>query len=252
MNRTLLESLVPNTLAAATEGRQRIDIGPFALFVSDGSDDPIQSFAVPVAPAQDWRPAVAELQRAFDTAGRRFRIEFFRELHPALSPTLHAMGYQREMEAPLMALHRNAWRPAPDGPARLLTAEDEAAIDGLMLVQREAFNQPLDGAGEADFRARLRLGLASGSRQAALARIDDVPAASGLLLIGGDTAELAAVGTRPAFRRRGLAEAVCHRLLATYFAGGELAWLSAAAGAEPLYAKLGFRPVGTQLNFGAS
>ncbi|WP_026868378.1 GNAT family N-acetyltransferase [Inquilinus limosus] len=252
MNRALLERLVPNTLAAATEGRQRIDVGPFALFVSGASDDPIQSFAVPVVPAPDWRPAVAGLHRAFDAAGRRFRIEFFRELHPALSPTLYAMGYQREMEAPLMALHRDAWRPAPDGPARLLTAEDEAAIDGLMLVQREAFNQPLDDAGEADFRIRLRRGLACGSRQAALARIDGVPAASGLLLIGGDTAELAAVGTRPAFRRRGLAEAVCRRLLAAYFAGGELAWLSAAAGAEPLYAKLGFRPVGTQLNFGAA
>ncbi|WP_225768149.1 GNAT family N-acetyltransferase [Inquilinus sp. Marseille-Q2685] len=250
MNRALLQRLVPNTLAAATEGRQRADIGPFALFVSDASDDPIQSFAVPVAPAPDWRPAVAELQQAFDAAGRRFRVEFFRELHPALSPTLYAMGYEREMEAPLMVLHRDAYRPGSDDPARLLAAEDEAAIDGLMLVQREAFDQPLDDAGEADFRVRLRQGLTRGSRRAALARLDGVPAASGLLLIGGDTAELAAVGTRPAFRRRGLAEAVCRRLLEAYFAGDDLVWLSAAAGAEPLYAKLGFRPVGTQLNFG--
>src|SRR5688500_13298558 len=122
VNRALLQRLVPNTLAAATEGRQRADIGPFALFVSEASDDPIQSFAVPVAPAPDWRPALVELQQAFDAAGRRFRIEFFRELHPALSPTLYAMGYEREMEAPLMILHRDAYRPAPNGPARLLTA----------------------------------------------------------------------------------------------------------------------------------
>ncbi|MGF6226080.1 ribosomal protein S18 acetylase RimI-like enzyme [Inquilinus ginsengisoli] len=250
MNRVLLQRLVPNTLAAATEGRQRADVGPFALFVSEASDDPIQSFAVPVAPAPDWRPAVAELQQAFDAAGRRFRVEFFRELHPALSPTLYAMGYEREMEAPLMILHRDAYRPAANSPAHLLTAEDETALDGLMLVQHEAFDQPLDAAGAADFRARLRQGLARGSRRAALVRLDGIPAASGLLLIGGDTAELAAVGTRPAFRRRGLAEAVCRRLLDAYFDGGEMAWLSAAAGAEPLYARLGFRPVGTQLNFG--
>ena len=176
MNRALLQRLVPNTLAAATEGRQRADVGPFALFVSEASDDPIQSFAVPVAPAPDWRPAVAELQQAFDAAGRRFRIEFFRELHPALSPTLYAMGYEREMEAPLMILHRDAYRPAPDGPARLLAAEDEAALDGLMLVQHEAFDQPLDAAGAADFRARLRQGLARGSRRAALVRLDGIPA----------------------------------------------------------------------------
>ncbi|KGM30830.1 GNAT family N-acetyltransferase, partial [Inquilinus limosus] len=68
--------------------------------------------------------------------------------------------------------------------------------------------------------------------------------------IGGDTAELVAVGTRPAFRRRGLAEAVCRRLLESYLGTEALVWLSAAAGAEPLYAKLGFRLVGTQLNFG--
>ena len=252
MNRTLLEHLVPNTLAAAAEGRRRMDVGPFAVFVSGASEDPIQSFAVPVAPAPDWRPAVAELQHAFDDAGRRFRIEFFRELHPALSPTLHAMGYRREMEAPLMTLNRAAYRSARDDPAQLLTAEDEAAIDGLMLVQREAFDQPLDEAGEADFRARLYHGLGKGSRLAALARVDGVPAASGLLLIGGGSAELAAVGTRPAFRRRGLAQAVCRRLLDAYFAGGDLAWLSAAAGAEPLYARLGFRAVGTQLNFGSA
>lgn len=256
MNRALLQRLVPNTLAAATEGRQRADIGPFALFVSGANGDPIQSFAMPVAPVAEWRPAVVELQQAFDAAGRRFRIEFFRELHPALSPTLYAMGYDREMEAPLMVLHRDAYRPGPEvdanGPARLLAPGDEAAIEALMLVQREAFDQPMDDAGEADFRIRLRQGLARGTRQAALARLDGVPAASGLLLIGGDTAELAAVGARPAFRRRGLAEAVCRRLLDSYFAAGDLVWLSAAAGAEPLYTKLGFHPVGTQLNFGRS
>lgn len=263
MNRDLLQRLVPNTLAAAAEGRRREEAGPFALFVSDASDDPMLSFAVPVAPAPEWRPAITGLQRAFDAAGRRFRLEFFRELYPSLSPTLFAMGYRREMEAPLMTLRPDAYRVAPAGPvtllgaadligaATLVDADDDDALDGLMQVQREAFDQPLDEAGEVDFRARLTQGLARGGRRAALARLDSTPAASGLLLIGGGTAELAAVGTRPAFRRRGLAEAVCRRLLGAHFDDGhDLVWLSAAAGAEPLYAKLGFRPAGTQLNFG--
>ncbi|WP_395674346.1 GNAT family N-acetyltransferase [Inquilinus sp.] len=253
MNRALLERLVPNTLAAAAEGRRRRDVGPFALFVSEASDDPMLSFAVPVAAVPEWRPAIAGLQRAFDAAGRRFRLEFFRELHPSLSPTLFAMGYGREMEAPLMVLGPDAYRAAPAGPAALVDAHDEAAIDGLMQVQHEAFDQPLDAAGEADFRTRLTRGLLQGSRRAALARWDGVPAASGLLLIGGGTAELAAVGTRPSFRGRGLAGAVCRQLLDAYFGDGhDLAWLSAAVGAEPLYARLGFRPAGTQLNFGTA
>lgn len=252
MTRILLERLVPNALAAAAEGRLRDTVGPFALFISEASDDPMLSFALPVASVPEWRPAIADLQRAFEAAGRRFRVEFFRELHPALSPTLFAMGYRREMEARLMILRAPAYRAAPAEPATLLEAADEAAVDGLMQVQHDAFDQPLDAAGEADFRARLTTGLAQGSRLAALARLDGVPAASGLLLIGGGSAELAAVGTRPRFRRRGLAEAVCHRLLDAYFSRGhDLAWLSAAAEAESLYARLGFRPAGTQLNFGS-
>jgi ribosomal protein S18 acetylase RimI-like enzyme len=257
LSRDLLQRLVPNTLAAAAEGRRREEAGPFALFVSDASDDPMLSFAVPVASAPEWRPAITGLQRAFDAAGRRFRLEFFRELYPSLSPTLFAMGYRREMEAPLMTLRPDAHRAAPADPAALVgaaalvDADDDDALDGLMQVQREAFDQPLDEAGEVDFRTRLIQGLARGGRRAALARLDGTPAASGLLLLGGGTAELAAVGTRPVFRRRGLAEAVCRRLLGAHFDDGhDLVWLSAAVGAEPLYAKLGFRPAGTQLNFG--
>ena len=252
MRRALLERLVPNALAAAAEGRRQGQVGPFALFLSETSDDPMLSFAVPVAPAVEWRPAIAARQQAFDDVGRRFRVEFFRELYPALSPTLFAMGYRREMEAPLMTLHAGDYRPAPVWAAALLDAGDDGGIDGLMQVQAEAFDGPLDTAGHQDFRGRLVQGLQSGTRRAALARLGGVPAASALLLVGGGSAELAAVGTRPPFRRRGLAEAVCRRLLDVHFADGhDLAWLSAAAGAEPLYIRLGFRLAGTQLNFGA-
>jgi predicted GNAT family acetyltransferase len=75
---------------------------------------------------------------------------------------------------------------------------------------------------------------------------------SGSSLIGpGPVAELAGVWTRPPWRRRGYARAVCRLLLERYFAaGGELAWLSAgdlASGA--LYRRLGFVPCGVQLNY---
>ena len=62
--------------------------------------------------------------------------------------------------------------------------------------------------------------------------------------------ELAGVWTRPGRQRRGLAFAVCQRLLEDSFAAGsEMCWLSAAEGAEGLYERLGFRRVGTQLNY---
>ena len=75
---------------------------------------------------------------------------------------------------------------------------------------------------------------------------------SGASLIGVATdAELAGVWTLTHARRQGRAEAVCRALLGHFFEqGGELAWLSAGGNhSERLYRRLGFIPVGTQLNY---
>jgi predicted GNAT family acetyltransferase len=71
------------------------------------------------------------------------------------------------------------------------------------------------------------------------------------LVRAGGVAELAGVWTRAGWRCRGYARAVCTVLVGRFFAGGgELAWLSAGdAVSSSLYASLGFRPCGTQLNY---
>jgi predicted GNAT family acetyltransferase len=93
--------------------------------------------------------------------------------------------------------------------------------------------------------------IASGTTMTAVCRIDGEPVAAASLIGVGAEAELAGVWTAPRHRRRGLAEAVCRRLLTGFAArGGELVWLSAGnATSERLYRRLGFEPVGTQLNY---
>lgn len=68
--------------------------------------------------------------------------------------------------------------------------------------------------------------------------------------IGGEIGELAGVWTQPDMQKQGLAFAVCQPLLSDLFAADySLCWLSAAEGALGLYERLGFRSVGTQLNY---
>ncbi|MFC7385025.1 GNAT family N-acetyltransferase [Sphaerisporangium rhizosphaerae] len=63
------------------------------------------------------------------------------------------------------------------------------------------------------------------------------------------TAELAGVGTRPAFRGRGIAAAVTAALAETMFArGARSVWLEYSGdGSRRVYERVGFRPEGTRL-----
>jgi predicted GNAT family acetyltransferase len=93
-------------------------------------------------------------------------------------------------------------------------------------------------------------GLRDGSTLAAIGTCDGIAAGVAAVQMGGGSAELVGVATLPAFRRRGVATAVCATLLEAYFAGeNSLCWLSAAAYAAPVYRRLGFVPIGNQLNY---
>jgi ribosomal protein S18 acetylase RimI-like enzyme len=71
-----------------------------------------------------------------------------------------------------------------------------------------------------------------------------------LLVVEGGVAELAGVATLPAFRRRGLAADISAKMLERHFtAGGKLAWLSAAEAGLGCYRSIGFKEIGSQVNY---
>jgi len=78
-----------------------------------------------------------------------------------------------------------------------------------------------------------------------IAYVGDQPAAAAVSITIRKNAYICWVGTRPAFRRRGLGSAVTARAIAEGFArGATLGVLEATDGGQPLYARLGFASIG--------
>ncbi len=251
------EEITNNLLAIAAIGRRPVDIGAFRAFFADGDDDTLFSVAVPMHDSDDWSAELADLTRAAAARRRLLRIEFLEEQAPALAPILELAGFRCDSARPAMLLAAADLRVvAGTPPLRFvrIRAEDAPAIDAFQAVQEASFGPALadDVRG---WRPILLDGLAAGSMVAALGLVDEQPVAAASLLIGGGAAELVGVGVRPEHRGRGLASALCYRLLADHFAdsgtdGGSHVWLSADETARALYGRLGFRPVGTHVIFG--
>ena len=248
-----LAEMSRNLLETSAIGRVPVDIGAFRAFFAAGDDEALFSVAVPLHDSDDWSAELADLTRAAAARRRVLRIEFFEERAPALAPILELAGFRCDSARPAMVVAPGDLRVVADAPPLrfvLVQAEDAPAIDAFQAVQEASYGLALadDVRG---WRPILLDGLARGSIVAALGLVDEQPVAAASLLIGDGAAELVGVGVRPEHRGRGLGRAVCYRLLADHFAGDRgRVWLSADEIARPLYARLGFRPVGTHVTFG--
>jgi ribosomal protein S18 acetylase RimI-like enzyme len=275
----VLPRLAANLAAVGARDRLTVEIWPFRAFLSPGPGDDMMSFAVPLATDADWGAGVGPLREAFLSRGRAPRVEHFAELQPGLAEALERAGLRRlsaqqAMIATPASLKR---RRLPEGlGVRFLDPGRPDLVAALMALQQAAFALPESARTDADWQAFLERTLADGSLLAAMvtaegadgrtaagadgaasAAAGDRPASDAAvacvgLQIGADAAEVSGVATRPGWRRRGLASALCGRALARFFQQGyDLAWLSAAdpvAGA--VYRRIGFRPVGTLLTYG--
>jgi ribosomal protein S18 acetylase RimI-like enzyme len=224
-------------------------VGPFRGFVWPHGDDYLMSFATSVgaAPA-DWAPHIDALQHAFSGRGRRLRLEFFEQLHPTLAPALKAAGLERRKSAVAMALARDAFHPMLKITGGTYTPVDENNLEEFFLAHNEAFGMAPERV--QHWLPLMRRSVREKTMMAAADYVGGRPVCGATLLLGAGTAELAGVWTRRDRRGRGLAGDVCSRLLNDYFEFATSAWLSTDAAAGGLYSRLGFVPVGTQLNFG--
>lgn len=255
LQRDLLRQIEDSLRAVGRQERELVSLDAFEIFISPGALDHL-SFAVPLGPDPgDWTPHVAALKQAFAARGKRPRLEYFEELHPRLGPALENADIVCEKRAPVMALEMAAFSAAvpPEPPAvyRRLDAEDETLLRRYLQRQHVAYGGDGDDEAALDWLPALRNGLRSGAVLGAALVRAGTPLAGAIIQIGAGIGELAGVWTEPEWRRRGLAYAVCHRLLTEYAkAGYGLCWLSAAERAQRLYERLGFVTVGTQVNYG--
>jgi ribosomal protein S18 acetylase RimI-like enzyme len=193
--------------------------------------------------------AIASLKETFRERGRVARLEYFHELYPDLKQCLLEGGFKLDMSAPVMTLTpRELSEPSNVAATYTVLTEDKRLLERFLRCQSVAFG----GTGGDDAHAWLPAMtdmLKSGELVGAVLE-QDGEYVSGAVIQGAEDGELAGVWTLPQKQRQGLSYMLCQRLLHDYFLGRQsLCWLSAAEGALRLYEKLGFRKVGTQLNF---
>lgn len=250
-NFALLQRLEQSFKAALGATREHLVQSAFDVYIS-ASSEAHMSCAVPMqthVQIQDYPRDIEEMIKLFVQRHKQPRLEYFHELHPFLKPALEGAGFVQEMAAPIMVLRKEDLtrqeRAAP-GTYHVLGDKDEV-LKTFLKRQSLAFGG-LGDENSLSWLASLKQGLQEKSVCGAYLEHQG-EMVTGAIIQGAADGELAGVWTLPSKQKQGLGYALCQQLLSDYFATTQsLCWLSAAQDAQRLYAKLGFKVVGTQLN----
>ncbi len=211
------------------------------------------NLAVPTG-SDNWQVSVAQLLAIFKEHTRQPRLEYFDDLHPDLKIALEAAGFKQDMRAPVMVLEGKDFQKRQlktRGRYRRLYNDEKENIEHALRRQSLAYGGTGDDSSLV-WLPNLLKGLTDNSVMLAVLELGDFVSGASIQ-IGGGIGELAGVWTHPTEQKKGFAYSLCYQLLNDYFAEGyELIWLSAAEGAQRLYEKLGFKSLGTQLNYSMS
>ncbi|QHC27837.1 GNAT family N-acetyltransferase [Streptomyces sp. HF10] len=240
-------------------------VGGFVVGFDPATTSPYVNYATPVPGAEPTDADVADLIAAFRTRGLMPRLEFAPDAAPGVEPALRRAGFTTEavhaylvctpatLTVPGAAPEpgttpRAATAPEPGARVRVeapVTDEDYIAIDTAL---SGAFGGEWPPSAEG--AARLRR-TEEGGGAVRFVRAEDGGCAGGALCSAPaeGTAELAGVGTLPAYRGRGIAAAVTAALAETLFTrGARTVWLEySGAGSRRVYERVGFRPGGTRV-----
>ncbi len=247
---TLIEAQLQRALA--NSGAQTIPAGAFRVHLWHRPDPFYRNVAVPVRRPADWAPAIRLMDEVFRAAGRPARLELIEERWPDLARALADVGFVCRQRLPVMVQDRPSATTVAASTVHLLTPESPPGLVAATLdALNAAFGHAMTDATRAAEAAQLAREIESGHCRVAVVLEDGLPVAGACLVGCGAAAELAGVWTALSHRRRGLGTAVCQAVLNGFLAaGGRFAWLGAHGNAaEALYARLGFRRVGHQVDF---
>ena len=238
---------------AASRTRETGRFGPLLATFSADTDHPYLSYAIPDDGAEPSPADVAALIAGFGARERTPRVEYLPAVAPAAEAALLAGGFTLERRIALMvAQPGDAPDLAPPEGLELVLPRTRDELHACAIASAEAFGEPAPGPADAD---RLAETIAAGGI-AVLARSASTaePAGAGLCTPPADGAtELAGIGVREPFRRRGLAGAITARLAREAFATGvTTAFLTPGdEGAFRVYERAGFTPRGEMLHLAA-
>lgn len=238
-------------LASAVRWRETVRIGPFTVTFDPVEDNRYLNYAVPDEGAEPSAEDVAELVGASRSRGRVPRLEYIPQLAPAVEPVLLAAGFEVEGRLPLMTcFDAEEVRGIAVDRIELVAPATEEDYLGAASAQSEAYGGVAAPSQHAVDSLR-RTADAGGVVVLARDAVTGEPAGAGTCTAPeGGLTELTSVGVRPAFRRRGIAEALTGRLAWGAFAAGMSGVFLMAAGEDEarIYARAGFARSGEVLH----
>jgi ribosomal protein S18 acetylase RimI-like enzyme len=250
-----MESRIQSYLrVAASYQRDTERIGPFLATFSRSNDNPFLNYAIPDDNATPSPADATVLIVAYEKRLRKPRLEYVAQLAPAVESVLIDAGFHVEGHLPLMicAPRSEQILPVPPGIELILPVSD-ADLLATVTVQNEAYGDPPSDSASI---VRLRNNLEAGGI-AVLARIAATgePVGAGVCSVpSNQTTEIAGIGVRANFRRRGVAGALTTRLVQEAFSAGvSVPFLMAAHEAEErIYTRAGFSVIGEILHISRS
>ncbi|XZN90536.1 MAG: GNAT family N-acetyltransferase [Microcoleus sp.] len=235
---------------AASQQRDTEQIGPFLATFSSHSANPYLNYAIPDEGATPSVAHVNGLIAAYSGRGRKPRLEYVAKLAPAVEDALISAGFTIEGRLPLMICTPGSEKLLPVPPEiELILPVSEAEMFATVAAQNEAYGEGAPSPEDVD---SLRKTLAAGGI-AILARVAATgePAGAGICTTpANQTTEIAGIGVRVPFRRRGIAGALTARLVREAFdAGVAVAFLMTLHEQEfRVYTRAGFCAIGEILH----
>lgn len=233
---------------SASRERLIAQLGPFLATVNTNDALIYFNYAIPEDGAQPSRAEIEALVAFYRQHERTPRLEYLTALVPGLEQTLLAEGFVVERRVPLMVYDAALPRTMTLMPGiELLRPTSDEDFIGMSGAQTEAFR----GDSPPDASA-IEPAIASGRKFLAAGGISVVArdAASGEIVGAGvcdvpfdQTTEMAGVGVRKAYRRRGIAAAMTAWLVDAALAAGTTTIFLTAAGEDEarVYGRAGFR-----------
>ncbi|MEU3936820.1 GNAT family N-acetyltransferase [Streptomyces sp. NPDC029044] len=265
--RALLDRLEEYYDAVPRHGARAEDHGPLTLFVRQGQGWPFYARPAPGRSGPLRATDVQKVRARQRELGVPESFEWVAETTPTLRAAVEETGLVVH-EHPLMVLDPGTPAAEVDGLSGSVSVRivgtDDPVLPGALAVPHLAFAEPgthVGLAGTGQLAEAIDARMADGSVERAILRIREgltVVAAAvehGPVLSAGQhqplagVSEIVGVGTLPAARRRGLAGAVTAALVADARSRGA-ATVFLSAGDDDVarvYARLGFRRVGTAL-----
>ncbi len=247
-----LERISNSDATATAQTRTTIQTPAFQLLLDPDNDFPGINWATPLQ-ANPSQLEIDAMINAFRTQKRTPRLEFISECWSGLSALLEPAGFKSEGDPQdIMIVTAETFQPlqVEKVQTQFLTENDPDSVFAAYLeTQNKGFEygsfEPATTNQILQLRDQIKL-----ERRAALGLLEGRAAGAGTIL-GTDLCELQGVTTLPEARRNGVAASLSSALIADAFSrAANAVWLSVEEDpARTCYAKIGFRNIGTRLNY---